>query len=204
VARPSVADHRRRQIIDAATNAIAAHGFETTRLKDVAAIAGVSVGTIQHYFATKDALFAAAFLDANTRSIGQVRATAADATPDPWSRLEAIVRFLSELERWALWFEFWAATTRYPELRAALAAAYASWRAGASEAIADGLASGVFHTRLPADHVAALVCAFGDGLGVQRQLALGWLSADQAADVVLEALSATLGYTSTRSLREAG
>src|SRR4051812_16298347 len=56
MARPSVAQARRPQIIDAAMRAILEHGFDGVRYSDVADEAGVAVGTVQHYFGSRDAL----------------------------------------------------------------------------------------------------------------------------------------------------
>jgi AcrR family transcriptional regulator len=55
---PRVVDHeeRRREIVFALWLVIALHGIEGVSLRQVAAEAGVSMGRIQHYFGTKDAL----------------------------------------------------------------------------------------------------------------------------------------------------
>jgi len=60
-AHPRRADKRgrRAQIIDAAFREFAAHGFEATRLDDVARRAGVAKGTIYLYFRDKEDLFRA-------------------------------------------------------------------------------------------------------------------------------------------------
>src|SRR5260370_20899563 len=48
---------RRREILDAAALVFGERGFESATLAQVAERAGVSPGTIQHYFGTKTALF---------------------------------------------------------------------------------------------------------------------------------------------------
>ncbi|HEV8356418.1 MAG TPA: TetR/AcrR family transcriptional regulator [Gemmatimonadales bacterium] len=48
---------RRREILDAAALVFGEHGFESATLALVAERAGVSSGTVQHYFGTKTALF---------------------------------------------------------------------------------------------------------------------------------------------------
>jgi AcrR family transcriptional regulator len=55
---PRVVDHaeRRQQIVFALWLVIAQHGIEGVSLRHVAAEAGVSMGRIQHYFGTKEAL----------------------------------------------------------------------------------------------------------------------------------------------------
>ncbi|GAB2485347.1 TetR/AcrR family transcriptional regulator [Promicromonospora xylanilytica] len=58
VRMPRVVDHeeRRTQIVYALWLVIAQHGIEGVSLRHVAAEAGVSMGRIQHYFGTKEAL----------------------------------------------------------------------------------------------------------------------------------------------------
>ena len=48
---------RRREILDAAAQVFGEHGFESATIALVADRAGVSPGTVQHYFGTKPALF---------------------------------------------------------------------------------------------------------------------------------------------------
>ena len=57
--RPGGSDSRER-ILEAARARFAAHGYDRTRVRDVAADAGVDAALVHYYFATKDGLFAAA------------------------------------------------------------------------------------------------------------------------------------------------
>lgn len=56
-------DARRAAILDAAVAVFARQGLEATRLADIAALVGVRHPTLLNYFASKDALFAAAALE---------------------------------------------------------------------------------------------------------------------------------------------
>jgi AcrR family transcriptional regulator len=56
--RPSLAEARRRQIVDALVAAVAARGYEATTVADVAARAGVARPIIRHYFGNREALLA--------------------------------------------------------------------------------------------------------------------------------------------------
>ncbi|GAB7050894.1 TetR/AcrR family transcriptional regulator [Catenuloplanes indicus] len=53
---PRKVDHdaRRRHIVESLLRITADHGLEAVSLREVAAAAGVSMGQVQHYFATKD------------------------------------------------------------------------------------------------------------------------------------------------------
>lgn len=55
---PKIVDHeqRRKQIAEAVWTIVAFRGFEAVTLRAVAAEAGVSMGTVQHYFTNKDAM----------------------------------------------------------------------------------------------------------------------------------------------------
>jgi len=50
----------RQAVLDAARARFAAHGYDGTRLRDVAADAGVDVALVSYFFGSKDGLFAAA------------------------------------------------------------------------------------------------------------------------------------------------
>ena len=50
----------RQAVLDAARTRFAAHGYDGTKLRDVAADAGVDVALVSYFFGSKDGLFAAA------------------------------------------------------------------------------------------------------------------------------------------------
>lgn len=79
---PRVVDHeeRRWEIVLALWLVIAQHGIEGVSLRHVAAEAGVSMGRIQHYFGTKDALVLAGCTALVDRAYGGYLETA-DAAP---------------------------------------------------------------------------------------------------------------------------
>ena len=54
---------RRQRVIDAAMSLAAAGGYEAVQMRDVASTAGVALGTIYRYFASKDHLLAAAMVE---------------------------------------------------------------------------------------------------------------------------------------------
>ena len=79
---PRVVDHeeRRWEIVFALWLVIAEHGIEGVSLRQVAAEAGVSMGRIQHYFGTKDALVLAGCTALVDRAYGGYLETV-DAAP---------------------------------------------------------------------------------------------------------------------------
>ncbi|WP_049567773.1 TetR/AcrR family transcriptional regulator [Nonomuraea sp. SBT364] len=78
---PKIVDHeaRRRHLAEAVQRLIDAKGMDGVSLREVAAAAGVSMGLVQHYFATKDELLLAALRHLNTRISLRVAAAPQDS-----------------------------------------------------------------------------------------------------------------------------
>ena len=80
---------RRNHIIESAVVLFASKGFADTTTADICQAAGISTGSLFHYFPSKQAVFYGIWeLD---RSEWDEVFAAADADPDPWSALMAIV-----------------------------------------------------------------------------------------------------------------
>lgn len=71
-------DERRKQIGDAVCRVLAARGMDAVSLRHVAAEAGVSMGRVQHYFATKDEMLLFAFRLISDRVAGRLGAVYSD------------------------------------------------------------------------------------------------------------------------------
>jgi AcrR family transcriptional regulator len=71
-------DARPQELIDAALDVFAEHGFAGARLEAIAAHAGVSKGTVYLYFASKEELFEAAVRQTLVDSIARGHATVRD------------------------------------------------------------------------------------------------------------------------------
>lgn len=82
---------RRRQILDSATELMAHNGFHAVSMQSVAESAGISVGLIYQYFASKDELLLAVITDILEDFRDQIPAISA-AGPDPVERLQAAFR----------------------------------------------------------------------------------------------------------------
>jgi AcrR family transcriptional regulator len=81
-------DERRRQIGEAVCRVIAARGLDAVSLRHVAAEADVSMGRVQHYFATKDEMLMFAFELISERVAARLGAVHSD---DPRTYLRAIL-----------------------------------------------------------------------------------------------------------------
>jgi TetR/AcrR family transcriptional regulator, transcriptional repressor of bet genes len=96
---PKQVDHqeRRQQIADAVCRLAARQGLEAVSLRHVAAEAGVSMGQVQHYFATKDEMLMFAFRAFSERAERRLAAAvtaAAGPEPSPRSLLRALLAHL--------------------------------------------------------------------------------------------------------------
>ena len=93
--------HERRVVIAAALKRVARdQGFDEISLRHVAAEAEVSLGTVQHYFRTRDELMAFALTEIRHSTAARISAAVAGlgATPDPRGLLEATIMQMLALD----------------------------------------------------------------------------------------------------------
>jgi len=183
---------RRQQVLDALLRIIESRGLEHGSIREVAAEAGVSIGTVQHHFGTKDDLLIAAYGEMVADVLARFRSIDLDAAPR-----EVVRRVLVELlpldetrrreARLHLAFTARAATApriaelhreTMTELHDALtrAVARATGRAARTKAVTD---------------IAESLLAVTDGLASHAVTAPGWPPAERlepCLDVVLDAL----------------
>lgn len=185
----------RRELIMNATRALVAEeGADKVKLRSVAARAGVSVGTLQHYFVTRDELLRETFRFHAREVVDSIQRTAQHA--DPWSRIEAMilntVRSPDYHLRCVLWVEFAAAAARDRELRELMVRAYATWRAPLLDAIHTGTAAGSLKPRMTPESVATNLLALIDGY--ELALAIGeQTDAEAVGQEILETASILVG-----------
>jgi AcrR family transcriptional regulator len=166
---------RRLQILRATARVVSARGVEDTRLSDVAEEASVSIGSIQHHFASRDELLTSTFEMINDTSLARWAALG-DAHDDPPRRLRSLLEFAAlarpewREEDWAIWIEFWALAHRAPRFRDQYDQIYSRWRAPFLAALADGVEQGRFDIReTPVDAVDRLT-AHIEGLRIRAML----------------------------------
>jgi AcrR family transcriptional regulator len=123
--RPSLAEPRRRQIIDGLRAAIVKHGLAEASVQCIAEEAQVPPGLIHHYFDSKEALLIATFdqvvEDLRTPLLAELNVL------DPERALARALDFLllefgADRERRLLFAEIWIAAFRRPQLRKRIAA----------------------------------------------------------------------------------
>lgn len=161
---------RREQIVRAARTAIAQRGLAATALRDIAAAAGVSIGTVTYHFASTDDILRAVVIAESERFYGDV-ITAADAESDARRALELIIEPLfgdspDVQAHWRIWADYWAVIARKPEVAGAYALRIRSWEACCVRIITRGVTDGTFGPVDPAE-TALKLAAYSDGLGTQ-------------------------------------
>lgn len=102
---------RRARVIEAAIELATEGGYDAVQMRDVAARAGVALGTVYRYFSSKDHLLAAALLEWARNFEGAAQARTMPSGETPVDRLVAVIRRMTR------------ASAREPVLFAALVTA---------------------------------------------------------------------------------
>ncbi len=164
---------RRAQVLRAARACIVAEGYERVTMRDIAETAGVSTGTVVHYFNDKETVLEAALLDKITDTGIAFRAALAGAQSacEKLERLvEASLPATDEVrDEWRLWLTFWGEATRNERLRAVSERQHQRWTRFLARILRDGIAAGEF-APLDPEATATQIAALIDGLAVQATL----------------------------------
>ncbi|MEO8323099.1 MAG: TetR family transcriptional regulator C-terminal domain-containing protein [Actinomycetota bacterium] len=183
---------RRRQILEAAAEVIAAKGLCDTRISDIAERAGTSAALVIYYFHTKDRLLTEALTFAEDRFYLQTfhELTNIPSATDRLTRLIEIscppeVRSDEIVGEWILWVELWSRALRDEDVARKREALDRRWRSTIAEIVRDGQQAGEFADIDAADfslRLAALI----DGLALQVVLGDREVTAARARSLVLD------------------
>jgi AcrR family transcriptional regulator len=168
------ADHvaeRRGELLAATARVIARRGYAGTRFQDVAAEAGVAVGTLQHHFGTRARMLSEA-MDQWVDEIDAQLLVLRTRDADPWTRLEGILvyagtRIGERNEAWRMWLDFAGAALKDAELSRSGARSQQRWEDAFADLIREGIDAEAFDPGLPAEDAASILSALLDGLGLQ-------------------------------------
>ncbi|WP_323749409.1 TetR/AcrR family transcriptional regulator [Curtobacterium sp. VKM Ac-1393] len=195
--RPEV---RRAMIVEAARAVIVRNGVGATGLRDIAAEAGVSVGTVTYHFGSVAEILNEVVVLETERFYGAI-VIAVDAEPDPVEALRMLVAPLfgdteQVRQHWRIWSDYWTAVARRPEVAAEYAERIRVWEACLVRVIRRGADAGVFRSGADAgvfrsgalpidpDTVALKLAAYSDGVatqiaqgvpGLTNTVALSWM-----------------------------
>lgn len=122
---------RRAQIFRAATEVIARESFSGTTLKKVADAAGVSTGTVNHYFSNKRAMLLETLNHISKEWNDSTREAIYGSEPG-MARLKSMVEAAGPRSsinklRWKVWMAAWGEALQSPELRVALRRSRIEW-----------------------------------------------------------------------------
>jgi TetR/AcrR family transcriptional repressor of bet genes len=109
---------RREQICRAAADVIAARGFDRTTIREVAEVAGVSTGTVNHYFKNRLDMLLQTLAYVSERFQSKYAHVLAD-TPPGLERFSKFFELTVALEPedeagWKVWLAAWGEATRSP------------------------------------------------------------------------------------------
>jgi AcrR family transcriptional regulator len=187
---------RRAQVLRAARLCIVARGYEQVTIREIALAAGVSTGTIVHYFGDKDSVLEAALLD-KIQDTGVALRAALSGAQTAWERLERLVEASMPAtdevrDEWRLWLTFWGEATRDERLRAVSARQHRRWTRFLAAIVQDGLEAGEF-APVDAEPAAAEIAALIDGMAIQATLGNPALDAVRMRQLCLHAMGTLLG-----------
>ena len=168
---------RRDQIVSAAATCFARNGFASTSVPEIVSEAGLSVGSIYRYFASKEDLFLAVVADRVAVYNDAVFAELSREGPAT-ARLTGALRRLQRLlldqapEDARLSLELWARAHDVAGLREWLLEARSRRLGAFQRVLREGQSEGELRPDLRVNDAAAALVALADGLVVQRACSL--------------------------------
>jgi AcrR family transcriptional regulator len=173
-------EQRKAQLLAAALRIFSSQGFHAATVADVAAEAGVSQGTVYHYFDNKESLLLAAYTQWAQASLRDEIEQAVQAEPTAARKLALIAqaataRVTSSLQLCEASVEFWSHIQRNTEIRKGFRQMFAAMADDVAGVIQQGIDAGEFRA-VDANVTARLLIAVYDGLVLQ------WLADKHAID----------------------
>ncbi len=164
---------RRAAVIKAAQECIAEFGFENTTMQAVAAKAGCSTGTVNHYFKNKEDVLISA-IRTTSWSVGRRMRQVMNETNNPWRRLDRIITLSlpdspEDRREWQISLNFWVKAIHNEPLRQLNERRFTSWFTLLKSILEDGIQQGVFRS-LDAELATLSLIGIIDGLGIHAAL----------------------------------
>ncbi|AOX67911.1 TetR family transcriptional regulator [Curtobacterium sp. BH-2-1-1] len=175
-------------IVEAARAVIVRNGVGATGLRDIAAEADVSVGTVTYHFGSVAEILNEVVVLETERFYGAIVA-AVDAEPDPVAGIRMLVEPLfgdteQVRQHWRIWSDYWTAVVRRPEVAAEYAERIRVWEACLVRVVRRGVQAGEFTPAESPEVVALKLAAYSDGVATQiaqgvpdltNTVALSWM-----------------------------
>ena len=171
-------------LVDALIAVVVREGLDAVSIRSVAREAGVSIGTVQYYFATKDDLLLAAYGHVIDEVVARARAIAA-ADPTPAEYIRALLFELLPLDgrrrtTLQVTIAFTARSTHSPRLAELYTEGYRALTEAIAGALRGAANSGRADAGLDPVRAARQAVALADGLGWHLLCAPEALAADDA------------------------
>jgi AcrR family transcriptional regulator len=158
---------RRSQLVEAAAETLVERGVEATRFRDVAEQAGVSIGLLQHYFGSRDALIEAAIESVAARKFARLARAQRDIY-DPWelvvAAVDEVLATADPIRDARSWLDVCSAAAQRPAVGAAIERIQERWVTLIEGAVVAGASRGDFHPAMSPRAVARVVNALIDGM----------------------------------------
>jgi AcrR family transcriptional regulator len=193
---------RKAALTEALLRIVAERGLDQVSVREVASAAGVSIGTVQHYFPTKDEMLTAAFAEVVRRV--RTRLASVEYGGDVRSNLSTVLRELLPLdvrrtEEARIMLAFATRATTSPALADIQRSVLAEIHGALSEAFARAMNDRA--SAAEAKRAAHLAIAAADGLALHAVSAPGWISRRQLAAALELLLERLLPETAEPSVR---
>lgn len=172
---PRIVDHeqRRLDIVEAAWRVIERVGVERATLRDIAAEMGLSIGSVTHYFVTKDDLLGYAFQRVSEIAFDNIEKAVAAAPPGRERLKITLERMLPGAGRKAgllVSLSFWGHAVANPALGEIHRTAYARWRGYVRRYLKEAIELGEVDPSLDVDATVTALVSLVDGLLIAQSL----------------------------------
>jgi AcrR family transcriptional regulator len=170
-------EERRRQVLEAAREAIAEVGLADLRLAHVAERAGMSTGHVLYYFGTRDRILAEVlkWSEAELAERRSTEMTSLSSAPARlWRFVDLYVATRHDDPAWTLWLDVMTSAARDREIAQLAGAIVRDWQNDLERIVREGIAAGVFRPVDPRSFTEWFLSLM-DGLSLQivcRQLDL--------------------------------
>ena len=187
-------EERKQRVMAATEELITQQGFDTVRLRDIAHLAGVSIGSIQHYFDTREALFLEAMSQSSWRRAAEW-SHLGDEVADPAERLKVMLDgSIVDRKRCIAWMNMCSAATRHQDLIPLISRIYDAWSETLLNTLEEGTRSKQFTPTRPLDQILDTIMAMMDGLMVSAGLGINVFSQERAGMLLEDAVGQMLRY----------
>ena len=166
-------EETRSNILTAATECFAQHGYDATGVNEICQRAGVTKGAFYHHFPSKQAVFTELlnrWLDGLDKQLADALA-GAPTVPEGLLQMADRTEHIFDMadEQLPMFLEFWTEARHYPVIRQEVIAPYRRYRDYFSGIIQAGMAEGSLRQVDP-DVVAQIIVSLAVGLVLQGSL----------------------------------